>query len=173
MSQAFIGEIRNFGFSFPPRNWAACNGQVMSIASNNALFALIGTTYGGNGVSTFALPDLRGRVPVGTGTGPGLTNRVWGESSGSENTTLSVSNLPSHTHTLNAKTGVGSQAAPAGNNLAASDQRNSQYSSASADTTMAASAIGNAGSGVAFTNMPPYLGSNYCICLYGVFPSRN
>ena len=169
----YIGEIRNFGFNFAPRDWMQCNGQVLSISAHTALFSLLGTTYGGNGVSTFALPDLRGRAPIGMGPGPGLTNRVWGEVSGSESTTLSVSNLPSHTHALNVKTGVGSQAAPGGNILAASDQRNSQYSSAAADTIMSTSAIGNSGSGLAFTNMPPYLGSNFCIAVQGIFPSRN
>ena len=169
----FLGEIRNFGFTFPPRDWMQCNGQLLSISTYTALFALLGTTYGGNGTTNFALPDLRGRAPIGMGSGPGLTPRVQGEVGGSESTTLTVSNLPSHTHTLNAKTGVGSQAAPGGNTLAASDQRNSQYSSVAADTTMSASSIGNSGSGVAFTNMPPYLGSNFCIAVQGIFPSRN
>ncbi|MEO7104900.1 MAG: tail fiber protein [Rhodoferax sp.] len=173
MSQAYLGEIRNFGFNFPPRNWMSCNGQLLAIMNNSALFALLGTTYGGNGTSTFGLPDLRGRVPVGMGSGPGLTTRVQGEMSGSESTTLAVSNLPPHTHALNAKAAVGNQPGPGSNNLAASDQRNSQYSSAAADAPMAASAIGNTGSGAAFTNMPPYLGSNYCICVAGIFPSRN
>lgn len=169
----YLGEIRNFGFTFPPRDWRQCNGQLLSISSYSALFALLGTTYGGNGTTNFALPDLRGRAPIGIGSGPGLTPRVQGEVGGSESTTLTVSNLPSHTHTLNAKTGVGSQAAPGGNTLTASDQRNSQYSSAAADTTMSASSIGNSGSGVAFTKMPPYLGSNFCIAVAGIFPSRN
>lgn len=169
----FLGEIRNFGFTFPPRDWMQCNGQLLSISTYTALFALLGTTYGGNGTTNFALPDLRGRAPIGMGSGPGLTPRVQGEVSGSESTTLTIANLPSHTHTLNVKAGVGSQAAPGGNILAASDQRNSQYSSVAADTTMSASAIGNSGSGVAFTNMQPYLGSNFCIATQGIFPSRN
>lgn len=169
----FLGEIRNFGFNFPPRNWAQCNGQLLSIASNSALFALLGTTYGGNGITTFALPDLRGRVPVGMGIGPGLPNVVQGEVSGSPTTTLAVANLPVHNHPLNAKTGVGNQAAPTGHLLAASDQRNSQYTSAAADTTLAAAAVGNTGSGTPIDNMQPYLGSNFCIALAGVFPSRN
>ena len=169
----YLGEIRNFGFTFPPRDWMQCNGQLLNISSNSALFALLGTTYGGNGVTTFALPDLRGRAPIGMGSGPGLTPRGQGEVGGSESKTLSVANLPSHTHALNVKTGVGSQAAPGGNILAASDQRNSQYSSAAADTIMSTSAIGNSGSGLAFTNMPPYLGSNFCIAVSGIFPSRN
>lgn len=173
MGTPYLGEIRNFGFNFPPVGWMTCQGQILSIASNTALFSLLGTTYGGNGSTTFALPDLRGRVPVGTGTGPGLSNVVWGEESGSPTTTLAVANLPAHNHPLNAKTGVGNAAAPTGHLLAASDQRNSQYTNAVADTTLTATAVGNTGSGTAFTNMQPYLGSNFCIATQGIFPSRN
>ena len=173
MGTPYLGEIRNFGFTFAPVGWAQCAGQLMSIAQNTALFSLLGTTYGGNGVSTFALPDLRGRVPVGMGNGPGLTPRVQGEVSGTENTTVLVSNLPAHNHPLNAKTGVGNQAAPTGHLLAASDQRNSQYTSAGIDTALAATSIGNTGSGIPINNMQPYLATNYCIALNGIFPSRN
>ena len=169
----YIGEIRNFGFNFPPRNWAPCDGRLLSISSNTALFSLLGTYYGGNGTTNFALPDLRGRVSLGVGQGPGLSNYVQGEAGGTDNTTLLVSNLPVHTHQLNAKTGVGNQAAPTGHLLAASDQRNSQYTSAGADTTMAATSIGNTGNGTPINNMQPYLGTNYCIALVGIFPARN
>lgn len=168
----FLGEIRNFGFNFAPRGWLMCQGQLLSIAQNTALFSLLGTTYGGNGQTTFGLPDYRGRVAVGIGTGPG-PNVVQGEASGTPTTTLLVSNLPAHTHPLNAKTGVGNQAAPTGHLLAASDQRNSQYTSAGADTTLSTSAIGNTGSGTPIDNMQPYLGSNFCIATQGIFPSRN
>lgn len=173
MATPYLGEIRNFGFNFPPRNWAQCAGQLLSIAQNTALFSLLGTTYGGNGTTTFALPDLRGRMPIGVGQGPGLSNYVQGEVGGTETTTLLTSNMPSHTHALNAKTGGGNQGAPTGHLLAASDQRNSQYTSAAADTTLAANAIGSAGSSTPFSNMQPYLATNYCIALAGVFPSRN
>jgi microcystin-dependent protein len=168
-----LGEIRNFGFNFAPRGWAQCNGQIMSIAQNTALFSLLGTMYGGNGVQTFALPDLRGRVPIGMGAGPGLTNRVQGEEAGDETTTLATNNLPAHSHALNAKVGIGNQATPSGHLLAASDQRNSQFTSAGADTTMAATSVGSTGSGTPINNMQPYLVTNYCIALEGVFPSRN
>jgi microcystin-dependent protein len=171
--QPFLGEIRNFGFNFPPRNWAQCAGQLLSIQQNTALFSLLGTMYGGNGTTNFALPDLRGRMPIGWGQGPGLSNYVQGEVGGTENTTLLISNLPSHNHALNAKTGGGNQGAPTGNLLAASDQRNSQYTSATADTTLAANAIGNTGSGNSFSNMQPFLTMNYCIALTGIFPARN
>ncbi len=173
MATPFIGEIRMWGLTFAPRGWALCNGQLLSIASNTALFSLLGTTYGGNGTTTFALPDLRGRVPVGMGSGPGLPNVVQGEASGTPTTTLSVSNLPAHNHALNAKTGVGNEPAPTSHLLAASDQRNSQYTSAGSDTTLATSAIGNTGSGSSFSNMQPYLGLNFCIATQGIFPSRN
>jgi microcystin-dependent protein len=173
MSSPFLGEIRNFGFNFAPRGWAQCNGQILSIAQNSALFSLLGTTYGGNGQTTFALPNLQGRVPIGMGAGPGLTNRVHGEQAGAETTTLVTNNLPAHSHALNAKAGVGNQASPSGHLLAASDQRNSQYSSSGADTAMAATSIGSTGSGTPIDNMQPYLVMNYCIALQGIFPSRN
>lgn len=173
MATPILGEIRNFGFNFPPRFWAQCAGQLLPIAQNAALFSLLGTTYGGNGTTNFALPDLRGRTPIGFGQGPGLSNYTQGQAAGTESTTLLSTNLPSHTHTLNAKTGVGNQGAPTGHVLAASDQRNSQYTSAAADTTLAATAIGSTGSGVPISNMQPYLATNYCIALQGIFPSRN
>ncbi len=173
MSTAHIGDIKIFAGNFAPKFWALCQGQLVSIASNSALFSILGTTYGGNGTTNFALPDLRGRVPIGWGNGPGLTGVSLGDMSGTENTTLSVANLPSHTHTLNAKAGVGSQAAPGGNILAASDQRNSQYTNAAADTNLSGGAIGSTGSGTGHSNMQPSLGMNFIICLQGVFPSRN
>lgn len=173
MSYPFIGEIRNFGFNFAPRGWAQCNGQLLAISTNTALFSLLGTMYGGNGTTTFALPDLQGRVPIGRGTGPGLTTRVQGDESGAETTTLLTTNLPAHSHALNAKAGIGNQAAPSGHLLAASDQRNSQYTSAGADTAMATTSIGSTGSGTPIDIMPPYLVMNYCIALEGIFPSRN
>src|SRR5690349_7266038 len=105
-----IAEIRMFAGNFAPRNWAFCSGQLMSIASNTALFSLLGTTYGGNGVTTFALPDLRGRQPVGTGQGPGLTNRILGEISGTETATLLITQLPAHTHTVTNSLTIGSKA---------------------------------------------------------------
>jgi microcystin-dependent protein len=172
MSMPFIGEIRNFGFNFAPTGWAQCNGQLLPIYSNSALFSLLGTMYGGNGMTNFALPDLRGRVPIGVGSGPGLSTRVQGEWAGDETTTLATNNLPAHSHALNAKVGIGNQATPSGHLLAASDQRNSQFTSASADTTMAATSVGSTGSGTPISNMQPYLVTNYCIALQGLFPSR-
>lgn len=175
MSSSFIGDIKIFAGNFAPRNWALCNGQLMPISQNTALFSILGTTYGGNGVTTFSLPDLRGRVPIHVGQGPGLTNRSLGEMAGQETHTLTASEMPQHNHVLNAKTAGGTQGGPGGNLPAASDQRNSQYatSAASGDATMAATTIGIAGGSQAHNNMPPYLGLNYIICLSGIFPARN
>src|SRR5512140_216933 len=114
MSTPFIGEIVMFAGNFAPRSWALCNGQLLPIAQNTALFSILGTTYGGDGRTTFALPDLRGRVPVHPGQGPGLSNYVLGEMAGTENTTLLINNMPAHNHTLNAVSDAGDTAAPAG-----------------------------------------------------------
>ena len=162
-----------FAGNFAPMNWAFCHGQLMSIAENTALYSILGTTYGGDGMNTYALPDLRGRVPVGTGNGPGLTPQALGQVSGSETTTLTLANLPSHSHTLNAKAGAGNQGGPSGRLLAASDQRNSQYTSAAADTALAVTAIGLTGNNTGHSNMQPSLAMNFIICLYGIYPSRN
>ena len=172
MSEPFIGEIRMFGFNFAPRGWALCNGQQLAIQQNAALFSLLGTTYGGNGVSTFQLPNLQGRVPIHMGTGAGLSTQVPGEMSGSENTTLLVSNLPSHNHTLAVNSGAGTQASPSGTYLAESDRRDFQFASSS-NATMAASAISSIGSNIPISIMQPYLVVNFCIALVGIFPSRN
>src|SRR5437899_12703586 len=114
----FIGEIVMFAGNFAPRGWAFCNGQILSIAQNTALFSILGTTYGGNGQTTFALPDLRGRVPMHPGQGPGLTNHTLGEVAGSETTTLLSSNMPQHTHALNCNSAAGTQPSPSSGFLA-------------------------------------------------------
>ncbi len=155
------------GCNFAPRGWAMCQGQLISISQNTALFSLLGTTYGGNGTTTFGLPDLQGRVPVGMGSGAGLTV-VQGEESGSPTTTLSVSNLPAHNHALNAKTGVGNEPAPT-----ATRSFYQRKVRTPVQTALATSAIGNTGSGSPFNNMQPFLGLNFCIALEGIFPSRN
>src|SRR5437868_2425626 len=115
MSEPFLGEIRMFAGNFAPTGWAFCNGQILSIAQNTALFSLLGTTYGGNGQTTFGLPNLQGRVPMHWGTGAGLTPRTLGETSGSENVTLLSTQMPAHTHSIEASTGQGDQFSPAGN----------------------------------------------------------
>lgn len=168
--QPYLGEIRMFAGSFAPRGWAFCNGQLIPINQNTALFSILGTTYGGDGRTTFALPDLRGRVPLGPDQGPGLSPRVIGEAAGEENHLLSTSEMPAHTHSLAANSGNGNQRAPGGNVPAASDQRNSQYAS-SANTAMAAPAF--TGSSLPHNNMQPYLAVTFIIALQGIFPSRN
>jgi microcystin-dependent protein len=174
MSEPFIGEIKMFGGNFAPRGYAFCDGQLLSIAQNTALFSLLGTTYGGDGRTTFGLPDLRSRVPVHAGTGPGLSQYRLGQKAGAETVTLTVPNLPPHNHAALA-------AGPAGNandaigNIWADDAgvSSATYSSGSATGTMRGDAIGNTGSGQPMNNVPPYLAINFIIALQGIFPSRS
>lgn len=176
-----IGEIKMFAGNFPPRNWLFCQGQHLSIAQNTALFSILGTTYGGNGQTTFALPDLRGRVPVGAGQGPGLPVMTQGEIAGSPTQTLSISNLPSHNHTVtggvSASTGLGTLTEPGSGAVpAGSNQRNAQYApGGSADTTlpMGNVTVGLTGNNTPISVMQPYLGMHYIIAVQGIFPSRN
>ncbi|MDB4412532.1 tail fiber protein [bacterium] len=171
MSEPFIGQIQTFGFNFAPRAWAFCNGQLLPISQNNALFALIGTIYGGDGRTTFALPDLRGRMPMHYGQGSGLSNRQIGQSSGAESHQLSVGELPVHTHTHNVTAAVGDSPSPVGAVPATANDGESNYSTA----TSGLSAVnGNSqGGGQAHNNMPPYLAINFSIALTGIFPPRN
>ncbi len=168
-STPYLGEIFFFGFTFAPRNYAFCSGQLLPIAQNQALFALLGTTYGGNGQTTFGLPNLRGRIPMHMGQGPGLSNRSLGEVGGVEAVTVLESNLPTHTHALSAAAS-GSRAAPVdGSRFAPLDAGRAGYA---ADAT-AAWPSGSAGGSQAHINMPPVLVLNACIALSGIFPSRN
>lgn len=169
--EPFIGEIMLFGGNFAPRGWALCDGQLLQISSNQALFSLLGTIYGGDGRTTFALPDLRGRAPLHMGTGPGLSPRAIGNKAGEETVTLNVTQIPSHTHALTASTDEATSEAPAGEVLA--DTNVALYSAASPDTAMNVAAIGNTGGSQAHPNMMSYQVVNYCIALQGVFPSRN
>ena len=177
----YIAEIRMFAGNFAPRNWALCQGQILAINQNTALFSLLGTTYGGNGQTTFALPDFRGRVAVGVGQGPGLANKDLGELSGAENVTLAITQIPAHNHTatINVNSGPGSLANPSGNFLAGGQDATANpiptYANAANATTLNASSttVGNSGGSQPHTNMQPYLGMNFIICLAGIFPSRN
>ncbi len=169
MSQSYIGQIQSFGFNFAPRNWAFCNGQIMSIAQNTALFSLLGTTYGGNGQTTFALPDLRGRASMHYGQGPGLSNYTIGETAGQETVTLITTEMPAHTHALNAASGGKLNNVPAANNLGGANI----YTNASLDSVLDPLTIGTAGGSQPHQNMQPYLVLNWCICINGIFPSRN
>jgi microcystin-dependent protein len=178
--EPFIGQIQMFGFNFPPRGWAFCDGQLLPVAQNTALFSLLGTTYGGDGRTTFALPDLRSRVAIHQGQGPGLSSRRIGERSGLENTSLNVANMPAHTHVasdpqMRATANPANTTDPSNAALAIAPAYND---SSPAATGMDASSIehpqaGSAGSGTATNNMQPYLTINFCIALVGIFPSRN
>jgi microcystin-dependent protein len=174
--EPLIGQIQAFGFNFAPRGWALCNGQIMSIAQNTALFSLLGTTYGGDGRTSFALPDLRGRTTVHVGQGPGLSDIYWGESGGRESVTLTSSNLPSHSHTAQIKcfNGDGTKRLPSGNFLAG-DATVSMFSDQAPDATLnpTSVALGNTGGNTSFNMRSPFLGVYVCIALVGIFPSRS
>jgi len=170
--EPFLGQIVLFSFNYAPRGWAQCNGQLLSIAANNALFSLLGTYYGGDGITTFALPDLRGRVAINQGDGPGLSRYMIGERSGQENVTLISSQLPSHNHTgnLHASSGAVNQEEANGHLLAES----AIYTDAAANQIMSAASIttGATGGNLPHNNMQPFLTMNYCIALEGIYPSR-
>jgi microcystin-dependent protein len=170
----FLGQIMMVGFSFCPRGWADANGQLMAISTNTALFALLGTTYGGNGVNTFALPDLQGRVAMGQGNGAGLPPVVQGEVLGSPTTTLTTQNLPAHNHTLVASSDPPNDPHPQGNYLANFPAGQNQYTTGNTTPrTLHPSSIGMTGNNVPFDQHQPSLVMRYCIALVGVFPSRN
>lgn len=174
MPTPFVGEIRLFAGNFAPAGWAFCDGSLMSIAENEVLFVLIGTTYGGDGQSTFALPDLRGRVPLHMGQGPGLSNRVVGQSGGEELVTLTASQMPGHRHALRASTAAASGSAGVAGGLLATPASTRLYgtTAAGAGATMAASAVAVAGGSQPHENRAPSLGLNFIIALFGVFPSQ-
>jgi len=198
-SEPFIGEIKMFGGNFAPRNFAYCSGQLLAISSNTALFSILGTTYGGDGRTTFALPDLRGRVAIhaGGGTGPGLSAYKLGERGGVERVTLAANQLPRHTHVMTATATAtataiakgtdarGNSETPGGNSHA-KKSRTDQYSTAAPDVAMHADSVsvdvvvdsvdvsaGYTGGGQSHTNIQPFLGINYIIATVGIFPSRN
>lgn len=172
MSEPFVGEIRSFGFNFPPTGWAQCNGQLLSIAQNTALFSILGTTYGGDGKSTFALPNLSGSLAMGAGQGSGLSLRNLGETGGEVTVTLSAQQIPPHSHPANANPGNGNQATPVGNFWAQDAGGSKEYGDVG-PAQMAAGAIGTAGGGQSHSNLQPYLVLNYCIALQGIYPPRS
>jgi microcystin-dependent protein len=172
MSEPFIGQITIFGGNFAPRGWAFCNGQLLSIAQYSAVFALLGTTYGGDGQTTFALPNLQGRVAIGFGNGPGLSPRALGQSGGEENHTLVVTEMPAHQHTfaVAASNEAATANRPGGNILA----EGTIYSApTAADATLGGVSAQTVGGSQPHNNMQPYLAVNYIIALEGIFPSRN
>jgi microcystin-dependent protein len=173
MSESFVGEIRLFGFNFPPMDWALCNGQLLSTSQNDVLFSLLGTTFGGDGVNTFALPDLQGRVAVH----PDGSGIYQSQKSGSETVTLTVNQLPMHTHALNANSNASNQVGGQNNVLAKSVNPSrgsrSSYGPAQNLTGMNQGCIGNAGGSQPHNNMQPYQVVNFCISLSGIYPSRS
>ena len=191
MSQPYLGMIILVGFNFAPRGWAFCNGQLLPINQNTALFSLLGTQYGGNGQTTFALPDLRGRVPLGFGQGPGLSNYSQGQVGGVETVTLTINQMPIHTHVIapgslaatpRVKNAAGNRQTPVGNVPAIeaagvtatySDQVPDASMGAGAITISGAPTAANTGAGQPLQVLQPYVGMNYCIALEGIFPSQS
>ena len=183
MSDQFVAEIRIFGFNFAPKGWAQCNGQLLPISQNTALFSLLGTTYGGNGTSNFALPNLMGNIPLHVGRnqpGPGLSVYDLGQMSGTQTVTLLQTEIPQHTHPPVVSSANGTVAASSTNQMAKAFKGNIQsssaglfYSAAAPNTMMAPQAIGLQGGSQPHNNMMPTLVLNYCIAMQGVFPARN
>ena len=172
MSQPFIGEIRMVGFNYPPLGWAACNGQLLPISEYDALFALIGTTYGGDGQSTFALPDLRGRLPLHMGQGQGLSIYPIGQASGTESETLNTLQMPIHQHSVMVARDGTRTSSPAGNMLA-SGEADVYTHDTGTPVPMSPQEVASVGSTQSHPNMHPFLCVNFVIALYGIFPSRN
>jgi len=171
MTAPFVGEIKIFGFNFPPRNYTFCSGQLLPISQNTALFSLLGTTFGGNGTTNFALPNLQGRAPMGFGTAPGLTPRDLGETAGSETVTLLQTEMPSHNHAVSAQGSRADRANASGAALAVSADQ--LYSTAGPGTLMHPQEIGLVGGNQPHNNLQPLLALNFCIALRGIFPARN
>lgn len=180
MSQPYVGQIMIFAFNFAPRDYAFCAGQLVPISQNAALFAIVGTTYGGNGTTTFALPNIQDHTVMNIGQGPGLSNYVLGQTSGTAEVTLNSTQMPTHNHTLS---GIGANAptayvpTPAPNfwigNREGGGKTDLLFAPAPGATTFASQAISVTGGNLPHMNEQPYLGMNYCIALYGIFPSRN
>jgi microcystin-dependent protein len=176
MSAPFLAEIRIFGFNFPPKGWAYCNGQLMPISQNTALFSLLGTTYGGNGTSNFALPNLQNSAPLNAGQAPGLSNYFLGQAAGEIAVTLLNTEIPAHTHSAQCAAVSGAQTDPTTGVWAmvqTGRQSENRYSaSPGSSPTMNPNALSVAGSSQPHNNMPPYLTLNFCIALQGIFPAR-
>lgn len=174
MADPFIGEIKMVGFNFAPQGWAFCAGSLMPIAQNTALFSLLGTQFGGDGRTTFALPDLQGRVPIAMGQGPGLSPHVMGEEGGSESVNLLQTQIPQHSHLLGASSAAGNTRSP-GNAVLAKEAagQTAVYTNAAPDTSLSPASIGPAGGSQPHENMPPYLVINFVIALFGIYPARS
>ena len=168
----FVAEIRIFPFNFAPKGWAWCNGQILPLSQNTALFSLLGTTYGGDGKSNFALPNLQGSAPMHPEQGPGLSLHFLGETGGSDTVTLLESEIPSHSHALNARNDIGEDRIAGPTEALARSTGGNLYSAPGSLTTLSASTLAPAGGGQPHNNMQPYLTVNFCIALQGVFPPR-
>ncbi len=165
--EPFLGQIMPVGFNFAPRGWALCEGQLLSISANTALFSLLGTTFGGDGRTTFGLPDLRGRSIVGVGNGPGLSPISWGEKAGAENHTLTVAQMPSHSHNITVNSAAGEESDPTGKHIAAHTDAFAE------NATGNLAAPSNTGGSQSFNIRNPFLGIYMCIATQGIYPSRN
>jgi microcystin-dependent protein len=172
MSEPFIGEIRMFAGNFAPRGWAFCDGQLLAISQNDALFSLLGTIYGGDGRTTFGLPDMRGRIPNHAGSGPGLSSRRLGDKLGNENETLNTSQLPSHSHEFQASTASGTQSTNNGQYLASSANVR-VFRPVGATGNLLSTSMTNVGGNSPHNNMMPFLCINFIIALFGIYPSRS
>jgi microcystin-dependent protein len=178
MSDPFLGQIITVGFNFAPYGWAFCNGQIMSIAQNDALYSLLGTTFGGDGVQTFGLPNLMGRVPVDQGQGPNLSNYVMGQTSGTESITLQTSELPSHTHTAVTSNNPGKANTPSNTTILSdegptSTQTVNTYVPFSSPQPLVAGTIGPSGGNAPHENRQPFLAINFVIALQGIYPQQS
>lgn len=171
MSDPFLGEIVMFAGNFAPRSWSLCNGQLLPISQNQALFSILGTTYGGDGETTFGLPELRGRVPMHPGNGPGLANRQLGQKGGQQTTTLTTAHLPAHNHLMRGNSGQPDESNPQGGFPANSGATGEDLYASGTNVNMGATT--NTGSGVPFSNEMPFQCVNFIIAIQGIFPSRN
>lgn len=171
MSEPFVGEIRMFAGNFAPRGWAFCDGQLLAVTQNDALFSLFGTIYGGDGRTTFGLPDLRGRIPIHAGDGPGLSPRRLGAKAGAETVTVTTNQLPSHTHQAHGASAIGTDPNPGGTVVASSSVMQPYYVGA-ATQPMASTSITSVGGSRDHTNIQPFLCVNFIVALFGIYPSR-
>ena len=174
MSEPFIGQIIRVAFPFAPKGYALCSGQILPISANQALFSLLGTTYGGNGTTTFGLPNLQGRIPLGSGQGPGLSNYALGQTAGEDAHTLTVNEMPSHNHVMNCDSQTGTMPTPGGH-LFAEEQLGAAilYSDQAPDGIMNPGAIGSTGGSQPHNNVMPTLAVNFCIATQGIYPPRD
>lgn len=171
MSEPFVGEMRMFAGNFAPRGWAFCDGQLLAVSQNDALFSLLGTVYGGDGRTTFGLPDLRGRIPIHAGTGPGLSPRRLGSKGGAEKVTLTVNQLPSHTHVMQASGQNATDALP--ENRVAAQSDSPLYGVDEPFVNMSAQQVASVGGSRSHTNLMPFLCVHFIIALFGIYPSRH